>query len=451
MGTPIVDALVTAYPTQPGFPTLSGSTDSSGKVSLALSNQTAYNFQFTSGAIGAVSGVFPPSDHTYTLYRLKNTTASTVPISVYPVFKYLNTQVGVSRGTSQFALPGNYSVSIPAGRGANFKSYKPGSLFDAPTKRSTIFKMPARDVSISVISTVTPVQKLRLNAIGGGLTSTDSPTTQYSSSANSWTSKLVDPTPREDYAGRGIGNVVYAIDGEAAGAAETAHNHGYSVPANTWSILASDLDIRRAESASVVGKSIYVIDGLTTIAGASKRIAYNHKFNTTSNGWTKKTSDTLARSNPVAGAVASVVYVAGGFTGVLTSSTTAYDVGTNTWSGRAKDLVGRANAAGGVLSSKLFVVGGRSTAASFLTRNDQYDPSANSWVAKADDLTARKYLGAAPMKGKLYTVDGATHSASGLSIPTNDVHAYDPSTDLWSIRAHDLATRTFIIVGVASK
>ena len=444
MATPIPSALVTAIPTTAGFPTLSGYTASDGTASLPLSDHTAYTLQFSGGSpgtMGAISNFFPPHNASYTLYKLKNVSPSTVPTSVYPVFKYGNTEAGLGRGNSTYAVVGSYPVSIPAGKGPNFKSYKPGSLFGNPTARSTTFRMPAADTNISVVSTP-PAKASKLVAAQGAITAIL--TSTYSTGTNTWSSRALPTNPRSDLSGQAVGSSLYTVDGKGPGALPgTATTSAFDNVTNTWGGRASDLHSRRAETANRIGKQIYAVAGLAFPGGVSTIIAYNHVYSTVANSWKAKASAPKARSNPFAGAIDSVMYVVGGFDKTLTSVNQAYQVTTDTWSSKAHDLAARANAGADVIASVLYAVGGRSTGAPQITLTTSYKPTTNTWTTKTALPVKTSALGARAQAGNLYAVGGGNTSI-GL---TGANYAYDPATNTWSQKASEIHSRSFYVLG----
>lgn len=437
MTTPIANAIVTAYPTQAGFPTLSGQTNNSGVAVLPLSDHTSYNFQFTSGAMGAVTNVFPPADHTYTLYRLKNVSPSTVPISVYPIFKFLNTEVGISRGTSQFALPGSYTVSIPAGRGPNFKSYKPGSLFGAPTNRSTTFKMPAKDASISVVSTA-PAHLLVANGTEsasstvGGITDL----TSYITSTNTWKSKTKAPTRRFRLAGAVGGGNLYVVCGEHSINLKT--NQEYDPTTDVWATKASAPNATWGLAGGAVNSDLYAIDGS---AGS-----FNQQYKISKNSWVSKAKDLNFRESLTAGVIGTNVYATDGLslhTLAFLKNNNVYNTLSNVWAAKANDTSGRSGIAAAVVNSKYYVFDGYN-GTSYPGANHVYNPSGNSWVTKTTDPTVRQNGGAATLGSKAYVVDGFSVGAAALA----KNNAYDPSADTWSTKASDLIKRYWVATGV---
>jgi hypothetical protein len=424
MTTPIVNAVVTAYPTTLGFPTLSGQTNDSGEAVLPLSNQTSYNFQFTQGAMGAVLNVFPPANHTFTLYRLKNVTASTVPISVYPFFKFLNTEVGISRGTSQFALPGSYPVSIPAGRGANFKSFRPGSLFRDPTARSTTFTMPARDTSISIQSR-TPATSIYL-IDGTSKASTYTGLNQlYIGAPNSWKVKSPDLVERASLGAGAVAGRIYAACGFGPGLSKSVTT-SYDPATNAWASKAPAIKKQYHVGYSILGGSLYLVGG---------SLGTNQAYTASINKWTLKTGlpSPTARDSPVAGVLNSKLYTVGGLSIthlVYLAINQAFDPKTSTWSAKASDLNKRGQAARAVIGNTLYVIDGFGSVR--FSANNAYTASANSWKHKTPDPTPRSYGAGGVIGSSVFVIDGLT--STGI---TTLNHVYDPTTDTWSDRANN--------------
>jgi len=127
---------VTAIPSLPQYKTVSGVTDSNGKVSLEFALNVPYTLKFSGAALGTVNN-FPPGNDTITFYKLTNGSSSSISVGGQ----------AVAPGTSVYVIPGQIPISTSF---ANFKSWSPGIYFANPSSKSTTLNMPNFDISINI-------------------------------------------------------------------------------------------------------------------------------------------------------------------------------------------------------------------------------------------------------------------------------------------------------------
>ncbi|UCC43928.1 MAG: hypothetical protein JSU65_12575 [Candidatus Zixiibacteriota bacterium] len=86
------------------------------------------------------------------------------------------------------------------------------------------------------------------------------------------------------------------------------------------------------------------------------------------------------------------------------------------------------------LDGKIYVVGGYTSSLVVSNTVYVYDPIARNWSTAANLPVARHHCATAVVDGILYAIGG--YSNPNLPwIATNTVHAYDPGTDTWEVRA----------------
>ena len=228
----IANALVTATPLTAGYPTLSGYTNSSGQVTLALTPSLTYTLTFSGPAVGKVSN-FAPLNTTFTLYTVKNKGTLSMSIS----------KQKLSGGKSVYAFHG----SIPVKALKTFLSWKPSTLFKNAKAGSTSVKMPVSDVSVSYVS----LTKL-LHAVDGYHAGVHTATNNaYDPVTNTWTAKANDLSQRAALAAGVINSTLYAVDGFRA------NNNAYDPSTNTWTAKANDLIAREDLAAGVIKSILY--------------------------------------------------------------------------------------------------------------------------------------------------------------------------------------------------
>ena len=412
----IAKALVTATPDVPGFPTTSGYTGSSGLVTIPFFEGITYTLTFSGPAVGHVKnfkpGVAPPPAETFTLYTLKNKGPLSMQAS--------GETIGV--GKSLYVLPGK----TPVGKvGRRFQSWLPPRLFADPTASVTVLDMPPASISVSVMHTPPATNFFTFNGYNGSGKSAR--TSAYSAKFNSWSSAKPGPVARSASAVGKITDVIVATG------FSTNNTAAFDGSTSTWHSRANTPVERGSLVGGALGGELYVFDGYF---GGFK--ADGSAYTSSTNTW--KTALALpptGRSYPTFGdGLLSKFYAVGGRKSSYYKKVSAYDPTTNTWSAKASDLVARYGQAGGVIKSMMYVVDG--STGSYVGNNDVYDPTTNTWSAKAAD-TARLYPAAGVLSSKLYVAGGK--NSSGV-LAMNRV--YDTSTNTWSLKSPMIQQRDYL-------
>ena len=322
----IANALVTATPLTAGYPTLSGYTNSSGQVALALTPSLTYTLTFSGPAVGKVSN-FAPSNTTFTLYTVKNKGTLSMSIS----------KQKLSGGKSVYAFHG----SVPVKALKPFLSWKPGTLFKKAKASSTSLIMPTSDVSVSYTAKAVVAKLYAVDGKNGsGFLAINH---AYDLSTNTWSTKASDTSVRSQPAAGVIASKLYAVDGLVHTTCLTI-NHAYDPSTNTWSTKASDPAKRSALAAGVIASKLYAVDGYN---GAY--LANNNAYDPSTNTWSTKASDTQIRYKLAAGVIKSKLYAVDGANPSSLAINHAYDPSTNTWSTKTNDPTVRKGIAAGVI------------------------------------------------------------------------------------------------------
>ncbi|HLY62574.1 MAG TPA: kelch repeat-containing protein [Terriglobia bacterium] len=119
-----------------------------------------------------------------------------------------------------------------------------------------------------------------------------------------------------------------------------------------------------------------------------------------------------------------------------------------TWTTEAPMPTPRAGSASGVVGGTLFVVGGGNSTWPSLSAVEAYDPVTNSWTTKAPIPTSVNGAAAGVVNGILYVVGGVTTGPSGGGLELNLVQAYNPKSDIWSLRTPMPTARDGMAVAV---
>ncbi|MEM0159891.1 MAG: hypothetical protein QW393_04005 [Candidatus Micrarchaeaceae archaeon] len=425
MTSPLPNVLVTATPTVPGYPILTGTTDDKGNVLLPMNLGIPYKLTFSGIAIGTISSFMPAN----AIIRFPLLKANK---SLYISNILLST---ATRNFLIFAYGGNkFNIKAKPPSGYYFVSWLPSNVVSNNLKSSTVLTMPESNLSLSYVSKAKPPPLL---AVDGYSAAATAKTNSYSSVKNTWTAKANDLTARYGLAAGVIASKLYAVYG-SNGTKDLSTNDSYNPSTNTWTAKANALNARANLAAGVIDSRLYAVDG----SAAGRSVPTNDSYNPSTNTWTAKANDLTARHYLAAGVIASRLYAVDGSSASAPIATNnSYNPSTNTWTAKANDLVARYGLAAGVIASRLYAVDGYSTGVT--AKTDSYNPSTNTWTAKANDLVARDYIAAGVVASKLYAVDG--HSATTF-IATNN--SYNPSTNTWTAKANDLVARDVLAAGV---
>ncbi|MEM3862416.1 MAG: hypothetical protein QW203_08060 [Thermoplasmatales archaeon] len=426
MTTPLSNVLVTATPTVPGYPILTGTTDDKGNVLLPMNLGIPYKLTFSGIAIGTISSFMPAN----AIIRFPLLKANK---SLYISNILLST---ATRNFLIFAYGGNkFNIKAKPPSGYQFVSWLPSNVVSNNLKSSTVLTMPESNLSLSYVSKVKPSQLLAVDGYSAAIAAATAKTNSYSSVKNTWTAKANDLTARYGLAAGVIASKLYAVYG-SNGTKDLSTNNSYNPSTNTWTAKANALNARANLAAGVIASRLYAVDG----SAAGRSIPTNDSYNPSTNTWTAKANDLVARDYIAAGVIASRLYAVDGYSGAATAKTNSYNPSTNTWTAKANDLTARYALAAGVIASRLYAVDGYSTGVT--AKTNSYNPSTNTWTAKANDLVARDYIAAGVIASKLYAVDGSNGTKL---LSTND--SYNPSTNTWTAKANDLIARYDLAAG----
>lgn len=232
-----------------------------------------------------------------------------------------------------------------------------------------------------------------------------------------WSARAPLPNPRNHLAGATVDGKIYAIGGQHNENENTGLQsdvHRFDPTTNAWTKMAS-LPKARSHIVSVVRDGqILVLGGTNPGNTASSDVtAYAPESNT----WSKLPSLPGGRKTSVAGLVNGVVYLTGGS---LATSTYAGRFAAR-WETGPSMPVALGEVAGGRIGSTLYLVGESSNATLAL------DLATGVWRS---NLPVRPFVGhhhaAEVVNGKLYLLGGLGSGAGKVQI-------YDPATNAWTL------------------
>ena len=134
------------------------------------------------------------------------------------------------------------------------------------------------------------------------------------------------------------------------------------------------------------------------------------------------------------------IYAVGGDIGgagdFATNEVYAYNPQTNTWTTVAPHPTAREALAVVSDNGLIYAIGGSSGGAGVSESEvDAYNPQTNTWTVEAPLPTARAFLAAAVgSNGIIYAIGGNTNNSDDASA-TNEVDAYNPATNVWTVVA----------------
>ena len=163
-----------------------------------------------------------------------------------------------------------------------------------------------------------------------------------------------------------------------------------------------------------------------------------------SGSWATEPSMPGPRSQPMAAATDTRLYVAGGWNGGEVTSLYSYDPANKSWVGLASlPDGGRYAGSTAVTGGKLYLMGGYRASLPTSTLF-VYDPAADSWTRKADMPTVSACSSAGVIGEKIYVTTGCT----GGPPYRNFLHVYDTATNTWASRASSPHIHAYPATGV---
>ncbi|MDG4825384.1 kelch repeat-containing protein [Asanoa sp. WMMD1127] len=192
-----------------------------------------------------------------------------------------------------------------------------------------------------------------------------------------------------------------------------------------WRSLAPAPTTRTEVVAAAAGSLIYVMGGLVT---GGDSVATVEVLDTTTGRWTPGPALPVAVDHAMAATVDGAVHVFGGYTSADRPHTGAYRLTGSSWQPLAPMPAGRAAGTAVAVGSRVHVAGGigpDGLAREMLV----YDAASDTWTTAPGPPTPREHLGGAGIDGIVYTVGGRVR---GLDGNLDAFEAFDPRTGEWS-------------------
>lgn len=250
--------------------------------------------------------------------------------------------------------------------------------------------------------------------------------------AATWSSRPSLPAAQQEVAVVALGGKLYVIGGFAPAEVPTSIVSVLDPSTGLWSTAAPLPRPMHHINAAVAGGKIWVVGALVDAAFGA--IGTTLAYDPAANSWTPSTAMPLGteRGASMVAAIGDVVYVAGGSRpGASVADFSAFDTRTAVWTALPPLPAARDHGAGLTIGGLFYAIGGRD-GAGHTTRVDVFDPLTSTWSSRAPMPTSRAGSAAAVLKGLAVIAGGEGNTASPVGM-FDEVEAYDPARDAWSI------------------
>lgn len=193
---------------------------------------------------------------------------------------------------------------------------------------------------------------------------------------------------------------------------------GGECPSGSWVALARMTEPRQELAAAELAGRIYTIGGLSGRANA------NEIYDVVTDAWTLGPDFPIDTDHAWAVALAGRIYAGGG----RTNRVFAFDPAFGVWTEVASSaFIHGGTPAAAVIGGRIYVAGGAGGA---MVGNEveAYDPLTDRWSLLAPMHCARNHTAGGVIDGKLYVAGGRPGSQNCLEV-------YDPAADAWTLKA----------------
>lgn len=200
------------------------------------------------------------------------------------------------------------------------------------------------------------------------------------------------------------------------------------VPDLTWTEGVPIPQERSELAAAVIDRQIYVVGGF----GGGQRV---DRYDVAGQTWERVADLPVGVHHPGVGALAGILYAAGGYTGDRHQAVDhlwAYDPAADVWAERAPLPVAKGALGLSAVDGTLYAVGGATERLGGPVHGgvDAYDPTADAWQPRAAMMTPREHLAVVAGQGLIYAVGGRANGDEGDRFAAaNEV--YDPAQNAW--------------------
>lgn len=277
---------------------------------------------------------------------------------------------------------------------------------------------------------------LYVGEFGGNKVTALTPDVPDTGPLGGWETKASGPAQLLDVAGTALDGKLYVVAGKTSSNPQRTM-YIYDPAADSWSqgpSLPNEYPAVENPAAVAYDGKLYVFGGSSSpFSGATTAAAV---FDPATSTWTMLPPMATARGGPMAQAVDSKIYVAGGLggNGASLTSVEVFDPATNTWSSAPPMQTPRDNAGSAVLNGKFYVFGGRTRDSSgseidgTLSSVEMFDPDTQTWTFRASMPTGRRVPVVGLLNGRAQVIGGERTPSGGTFVANEE---YDPLTDTW--------------------
>lgn len=250
--------------------------------------------------------------------------------------------------------------------------------------------------------------------------------------AASWSPRPSLPAAQQEVAVVALGGKLYVLGGFAPGEVTTSIVSVFDPATGDWSTAAPLPRPMHHVNAAVAGGKIWVVGAL--VEAAFGAVGATLAYDPDANAWTPSTTMPAGteRGASMVAAIGDLVYVAGGSRpGASVADFSAFDTRSAVWTALPPLPAARDHGVGLAIEGLFYAIGGRS-GAGHTTRVDVFDPLTSTWSSRAPMPTSRAGCAAGVLKGLAVIAGGEGNTASPIGM-FDEVEAYDPARDAWSI------------------
>jgi N-acetylneuraminic acid mutarotase len=245
----------------------------------------------------------------------------------------------------------------------------------------------------------------------------------YNPDKDTWATKKVMPTPRENFGLTTSQNKIYAIGGTVDNRGITGVNEVYDIMTDTWETKKPLPSDRECLDAHAVGGKIYVIGGRRSIlSGGYPYFNDNLVYDIETDVWSNKTPPPIKINDYASAVIDNKIYILT-YEGALYESGNSlliYDTDTDKWSQGTSMSASVHSAVMGATTDKtapkrLYVM------STDLDVVQIYDPATNKWSTGTQMPTERLGFSIAVLNDNIYAIGGT--GVEGLSV--NEMYTPD--------------------------
>lgn len=240
----------------------------------------------------------------------------------------------------------------------------------------------------------------------------------YDPALNSWTTGLAAmTTPRDSTVGFNVGDKIYCIGGNLGSSPFfTNKNEEYNPATDSWATKAVMTTARDDYAGAVWNGIIYTAGGLKSGSVVANEVeAYDPAADT----WSSKAVLPAAWEQGVMAAHDGYLYFFGGKNGgVVNANVYKYDIAGDSWSTpHTTAPTSRRSPAIGMIDDLIYVVGGFNLAGTAQSINDAYDPVGNTFSLDTSMPAADGSTGHSTYSDGLYLFGGGLSTSSRVFLP----------------------------------